>query len=97
MHPSELLPDHETQKKRPYKCTECDITFFRTHNSLDIKESIQEENHANVTCVARLLIKLDNLQFIEEFILERNHINVMYVARLLFKLETLQFIRIFVL
>ena len=22
MHPSELLPDHETQKKRPYKCTE---------------------------------------------------------------------------
>ena len=24
MHPSELLPDHETQKKRPYKCNECE-------------------------------------------------------------------------
>ncbi|KAB0336507.1 hypothetical protein FD755_025958, partial [Muntiacus reevesi] len=29
MHPSELLPDHETQKKRPYKCNECDITFLQ--------------------------------------------------------------------
>ena len=29
MHPSELLPDHETHKKRPYKCNECDITFLQ--------------------------------------------------------------------
>ena len=29
MHPSELLPDHETQKKRPYRCNECDITFLQ--------------------------------------------------------------------
>ena len=29
MHPSELLPDHETQKKRPDKCNECDITFLQ--------------------------------------------------------------------
>ena len=29
MHPSELLPDHETQNKRPYKCNECDITFLQ--------------------------------------------------------------------
>ncbi|XP_024835082.2 zinc finger protein 616-like [Bos taurus] len=29
MHPSELLPDHEPQKKRPGKCNECDITFLQ--------------------------------------------------------------------
>ena len=29
MHPSELLPDHEPQKKRPYKCNEYDITFLQ--------------------------------------------------------------------
>ena len=29
MYPSELLPDHETQKKRPYKYNECDITFLQ--------------------------------------------------------------------
>ena len=29
MHPSELLPDHETQKKSPDKCNECDITFLQ--------------------------------------------------------------------
>ncbi|KAB0340013.1 hypothetical protein FD755_024818, partial [Muntiacus reevesi] len=29
IHPSELLPDHETERKRPYKCNECDITFLQ--------------------------------------------------------------------
>ena len=29
MHPSELLRDHETQNKGPYKCNECDITFLQ--------------------------------------------------------------------
>ena len=29
MHPSELLLDHETQKKRPDKCNEYDITFLQ--------------------------------------------------------------------
>ncbi|XP_052512832.1 zinc finger protein 665-like [Budorcas taxicolor] len=29
MHPLELLPDHEIQNERPYRCNECGITFFQ--------------------------------------------------------------------
>ena len=48
---------------------------------LFIREFILERNHINVMYVARLLIRLQNLDFIGDFILERNHINVMYVAK----------------
>ena len=81
MHPSELLPDHETQKKRPDKCNECDITFLQ-----DSKLTRHQRIHTGgkpykCDMCDKALIKLQNLQCIGEFILQRNHINVMYVAR----------------
>ena len=81
MHPSELLPDRETQNKRPYRCNECDITFLQDSELIRHQRIHTGGKPYKCDMCDKALIKLQNLQCIGEFILQRNHINVMYVAR----------------
>ena len=60
-----------------------------------IRKFILERNHINVFCVARALIRLQNLQFIR-VILGRNCINVC-VERPSVKLQAMQFMEEFIL